>query len=340
MRAAFLSANIAVLGAVAYFVTQNPQSSRSAAIIPALSSSSTTPDVANPLDQLSSANIALTIARLNNLPETTAITNQADSQASELALAPANDMAVSKPQVITTALKSKADIQSYKVVEGDTISAIASKFGVTSDSIRWSNNMTGEAVAAGTTVTIPPVNGIVHTVAAGDTADQLAAKFKANKDQIVAYNDAEINGLVVGEKIIIPNGTITPPAPVPARAIASANRSVGFAFGNSPKYGYNGYDYGYCTWYVANGISVPSNWGNANTWDNLAPLSGWTVSKVPTAGSIGQSNRGSEGHVGIVTAVREDGFIKYSDMNGLAGWGREGSSDWASPTIFENYIRR
>ncbi len=342
VRAAFLSANVALLGTVAYFVTQNPQSSSSAAIVPALSSNSTTPEVANPLDQLSSANIALTIARLNNLPETTAITNQADSQASELAQAPANDVAVSKPQVVATALKSKADIQTHTVVEGETISAIATKYGVTSDSIRWSNNMTGEAVNAGASITIPPVNGIVHKVVAGDTADTLAAKYKANKDQIVAYNDGDFYGLVVGEQIIIPNGTVTPPAPVPARVIASANRpaAVGFAFGSSASYGYNGYDYGYCTWYVANRISVPNNWGNANTWDNLAPLSGWTVSSVPTAGSIGQTNRGSEGHVGVVTAVREDGFIKYSDMNGLAGWGREGSSDWVSPAKFENYIRR
>ena len=340
VRAAFLAANIALLGTVGYFVTQNPQAPQSAAMVPTLSNGLATPSTTNPLDQLSSANIALTIARLNNLPETTAITNQADSQASELTFVPSNDTAVSKPQVVTTALKSKADIAAYTVTEGDSISSIATKFGVTSDSIRWSNGMTGEVVNTGTSLTIPPVNGIVHTVVSGDNADKLAAKFKANKDQIIAYNDAEIDGLVVGEKIIIPNGTITPVTPVPARVIASASRSVGFAFGNSATYGYNGYDYGYCTWYVASHISVPSNWGNANTWDNLAPLSGWTVSNVPTAGSIGQTNRGSEGHVAVVTAVREDGFIKYSDMNGLAGWGREGSSDWVSPAKFENFIRR
>ncbi|MDL2341764.1 MAG: LysM peptidoglycan-binding domain-containing protein [Patescibacteria group bacterium] len=344
VRAAFLTVNLIILGSIGYFVTQNPQTPRSTAMAPALASSKTVSAVSNPLDQLSSADIALTIAKLNNLPETTAITNQADSQASELRSSLASDTVVDKPQVVLTALKSKADIKAYKAVDGDTISSIATKFGVTSDSIRWSNNLTGDAVTVGASLTIPPVNGIVHTVVAGDTADSLATTFKANKDQIVAYNDAEINGLKPGEKIIVPNGTITPVVPVTARTIArvaSVPTAIGYAFGSTAMYGSNGYDYGYCTWYVANRISVPSNWGNANTWDNLAPLSGWTVSSVPRAGAIGQSNRGAEGHVAVIEAVSDDAtMIKYSDMNGLAGYGRVGYSEWVSAAKFENYIYR
>ena len=336
--------NVSILGVVGYVITQNPKPARADAIAPALSSAKATPAVANPLDQLSSADIALTVARLNNLPETTAITNQADSQASELRSSLASNTVSNKPQVVQTALKSKADIKTYKTVDGDTITGIATKFNVTSDSIRWSNNLTGDAVTVGSALTIPPVNGIVHTVVAGDTADALATKYKANNDQIVAYNDAEINGLRPGDKIIVPNGTITPVVPLTARAMASSagvGRTASYAFGSTALYGSNGYDYGYCTWYVANRIAVPSNWGNANTWDNLAPISGWTVSSVPRAGAIGQSNRGSEGHVAVVEAVSEDGtMIKYSDMNGLAGFGRVGYSEWTSSAKFENYIYR
>ena len=343
VRLAFLALNVSILGVVGYAITQNPKTARADAVAPALLSSKATPSVANPLDQLSSADIALTVARLNNLPETTAITNQADSQASELRSSLASSTVVNKPQVVQTALKSKADIKTYKAVDGDTISSIATKFSVTSDSIRWSNNLTGDTVTIGNALTIPPVNGIVHTVVAGDTADTLAAKYKANKDQIVAYNDAEINGLRPGDKIIVPNGTITPVVPVTARAIAytaaTASRTTSYAFGTTALYGSNGYDYGYCTWYVANRVAVPSNWGNANTWDNLAPLSGWTVSSSPHAGGIAQSNRGSEGHVAYVEAVSEDGtMIKYSDMNGLAGFGRVGYSEWTPSSHFENYI--
>ena len=105
--------------------------------------------------------------------------------------------------------------------------------------------------------------------------------------------------------------------------------------------GYNGYDYGYCTWYAAGRVPVPSNWGNANTWDNLARVSGWNVSGTPRVGAVAQTNRGYYGHVAVVEAVSPDGtMIKYSDMNGLAGFNRVGYSGWVPISKFDNYIYR
>ena len=335
IRMALLASNVLVLGIILAFVLHNPQSQ--SATKASVASSSSAETVANPLDQVSSADIALTVARLGSLPETTAINNQAQSQAAEIALATYNNNVISKPQVVATALKSSADIKDYTVVAGDTISSIATKFGVTSDSIRWSNGLSGEAVAAGRALRIPPVNGIVYTVNNGDTPDSLAARFRANKDKIIAYNDAEIKGLTPGQRIIIPDAVqvATATAARPA-AIRGA-----FAWGTGPVYG-NGYDYGYCTWYVASRISVPGNWGNANTWAYYAPASGWKVSKRPVAGSIGQTTGPGYGHVAIVNEVSADGtMIKYSDMNGLAGWGRVGTTaDWVPASRYHNFIYR
>jgi surface antigen len=337
IRIGLLASNVIVLGIISAFVLQNPQSDGSVA--PAILQSSGTSEAANPLDQVSSADIALTVARLGGLNETTAVTNQAQSQAAEVAVAATNNNVVSKPQVVATALKSSADIRDYTVVAGDSISSIATKFGVTSDSVRWSNGLSGEAVAVGTKLVIPPVNGIVYTVNANDTPDSLAAKFRSNKDKIIAYNDAEIKGLVLGQRIIIPDAVQVAPAATP-RAAAAVRGAT--AWGISPVYGYNGYDYGYCTWYVANRIPVPANWGNANTWAYYAGASGWTVSKTPVAGAVGQTSAGYYGHVAVVEAVSADGsMIKYSDMNGLAGWGRVGTTaDWVSATKFQHYIYR
>ena len=290
----------------------------------------------NPLDQLSSADIAANASRIANMPEATAVTNQADTVSAELAVT-ANDSLVSKPQIIASDLKTRSDIQDYLVKDGDTVSSIAAQFNVTSDSIRWSNSLTGDAVTPGAHLSIPPLNGVIYTVVAGDTAQSLAAKYSASADQITAFNDAEISGLRPGEKIIVPNGKVQQPTYV-ARSTSS---SASFSFGGSAIYGYNGYDWGFCTWYVANRISVPSNWGNANTWDNLAPLSGWTVSSTPRQGAIAQHNNGAFGHVAYVEAVSPDGtMIKYSDMNGLAGFGRIGYSGWVSASKFPNYIYR
>jgi len=339
IKLGFISANIVVLAIVTFFVLSARTSSAHNVTVSGHAAASAQVPV-NPLDEVSSADIAVTVSRMAGLSESTAVTNLADSQDLAVTTAPTSDDVVSKPQVTATSFKSNKDIQTYVVQGGDTISSIAAKFSVTSDSVRWSNNISGEAVTAGTKLLIPPVgySGIVYTVKAGDTIDSIANKYKADKAELTRANDAEIAGLHVGEQIIIPNGT--QPVVVTARAVSVTYGS--FAWGSSAVYGSNGYDYGYCTWYVANRVSVPANWGNANTWDNYAPASGWTVSSTPNGpGAIAQSDAGAEGHVAYVEAVSADGtMIKYSDMNGLAGWGRVGYSDWVSVSHFPHYIFR
>jgi surface antigen len=336
IRVGLLFSNFAVLGVILAVVLQNPHTTglTNASVLNNNAAGSATP--LNPLDQVSSADIALTVARMDSLSETTAITNQAESQAAEVALASSNDNVVNKPQVVATALKSRADIQNYTTVGGDTVTSIAAKFSVTSDSIRWSNGLNSDSVAVGRKLVIPPVNGIVYTVKPGDTADSLASQYRANRDKIIAYNDAEIGGLKPGEQIIIPDATRVSSATASTISTASTRS---FPWGSAPMYGFNGYDYGYCTWYVATQIAVPGNWGNANTWSYYASMSGWHVSSVPTVGAIAQTPAGWFGHVAIVDAVSADGTqIQYRDMNGIAGWGRVGYSGWVPTSRFPHYI--
>lgn len=339
VRAAFVTLNLVVVCGVTFVVLMARSSSAAPTV--ALQNHAATPVAVNPLDEVSSADIAVTVSRLAGMPEQTAVTNQADSQDIAVTTAPVTDNVVNKPQVTSTTFKSNKDIQTYVVQAGDDISTIAAKFSVTSDSIRWSNNISGNAVSAGTKLLIPPVgySGIVYTVKAGDTIDSLASKYKADKTELITANDAEIAGVHVGEQIIIPNGQ----QPVAPKAASTAGVTYGsFAWGTSAVYGSNGYDYGYCTWYVATRVSVPANWGNANTWAYYAPASGWTVSSTPNGpGAIAQTSAGAEGHVAYVEAVSADGtMIKYSDMNGLAGWGRVGFSDWVPVSHFPHYIYR
>jgi surface antigen len=288
--------------------------------------------VPSPLDQLSSAQIALTVSKMTSLPETTPITNQADSQKAELAMASSTSgNIVLKPQVIDTKTKSIANLVYYTVQPGDTLSGLASTFGVTSNSISWSNNLGGSNPKAGTKLVIPPVNGVVYTIKAGDTAQGLASKYGSSASDIISFNNGEVSGLQVGQTIVIPNGSIQAPV------------FVSF-------YGGNGYDFGYCTWYVANQVAVPTNWGNAATWSYYARQSGWNVSSNPSVGAIAQTPyaAGGQGHVAVVRAVNGDGTIWVSEMNSFGqksmtdsspygGWDR---TDWkiVSTSHFPNYI--
>jgi len=272
---------------------------------------------------------------MTKVPELTAVRNQADSEVALLANIPTDTHALTKPQIVSTSQKSRYDIKHYVVQAGDTADSVATKFGLTVASITGSNNLNSSTLKPGSTILIPPGNGLVYQVKSGDTVSSIVNRYGADSDLFISVNDAE-NGVSAGNYVWIPN------VAVPAFSrYASAGATLRVA-SFSPNYGYNGYDYGYCTYYVASRIAVPSNWGNANTWDNYARATpGWAVVLTPVPGAIAQTDRGGLGHVGIVSEVSADGtMIKYSDMNGLAGWGRVGYSDWTSASRFEHYIVR
>ena len=327
-----IGGNLLLLLLVGVFVLTNRSASQTVRASTLHSAVSTATSAAKPLDTLSSAQIALTAAQLTNLPELTAIHNQADSDSLVLAVVPNDSSALAKPQIVSTSQKSKQDIIHYTTQSGDTIDSLAAKFGVSSSSIKWSNNITGTTLSPNLKLSIPPVNGIVYTVKAGDTPATLAAKYSADEGQIIAVNDAEINGLKAGEQIVIPNGKVAPVVSYSSYGYRTSGTFVA-------SYGGNGYDYGWCTYYAASRVAVPNNWGNANTWDDYARMSGWTVSSRPVVGAIAQTDSGWGGHVAIVEAVSPDGTqIKYSDMNGIAGWGRVGYSGWVPVSSFPHYI--
>lgn len=341
----FIAGNAVIIGIVGVVVIDNKPTSeqRSAAF-----ASTPSKTLANPLDLVSASDIATTVAKMTNLPETTAVVNQAQSaDATSIMTASSSNSITSKPTVTATALKSKADIISYVSQPGDTISSLAQKFNVTSDSIRWSNDLTGNTVASGTQLDIAPIsNGLVYTVKAGDTPDSLAQKFRTSKEKIVAFNDAELKGLTVGEHALIPDGTVIPVAAIPSFTAVG----TGFAFGgNSPIYsnGATGYDFGQCTYWVALrrsqiGMPVPSNLGNAITWIQLAQLAGLSTGNVPRKGAViwtppakQSSYYAQYGHVGFVEDVLPDGTVKTSDMN-VKGWNVI-SSRTMSPALAAEY---
>jgi surface antigen len=338
VRHGFVYANLAlilIVTAVVWGGHNNATKSTSSSL---LSQSSDSRSEA-PLDTISSADIAANIAKVAKLPEAVTVTNQADSYNAQLVSANVDQTIVSKPQLVAGGTKSRKDIQKYVAVSGDSISSLATKFGVTSDSIRWSNSLSGENIPAGKELVIPPRNGVIYKVASGDTIESIAQKYHADKDQLVAFNDIEITGLPVGENILIPDG-VQPVAPVASSRSSYADS--GIVYGYAPTWGDNGYTRGYCTYYAASRVKIPNNWGNANTWAIYARLSGWTVSPRPIKGAIAQTTAGWAGHVAIVEDVSPDGaMMKYSDMNGICGYGCVGiTKDWVPISHFQNYIYR
>ncbi len=334
-RWGLISGNVFLLVAIGAFIIINRSANQTVRTGTANKAVTTAASVPNPLDHVSSAQIALQAAQMTKVPELTAVHNQADSENALLAIVPNDTTSVAKPQIVTTSQKSRYDIISYVVQNGDTADSVAAKFHVTTGSITGSNGLGGTALKPGVTILIPPGNGIIYKVGASDSVGSIVSKYGADRDLLIAVNDAE-GGLKPGDNIWIPNVT------QPGISLNYSTRVASTAVPNySPIYGYNGYDYGFCTWYVASKVAIPSNWGNANTWARYARTTpGWAVSLTPVAGAVGQNDGPYLGHVGIVEEVSADGtMIKYSDMNGLAGWGRVGrTSDWTPASHFQHFI--
>jgi len=311
IRYGLLTLNIGILIAVALFIFKNPHSS-TAVKQGAFNDQEVASAVANPLDELSSADIAVQVASLTRLPEAPSVKNNADSQNEQLKVAPSGNQAVAMPQIVSTALKSKKDIKTYISKEGDTVSALVALFGVTSESIKGSNGLTRDAIPAGKTLYIPPVTGLAYQVKAGDTVDSLATKYRTNKEQLIADNDTDVSGLKVGEYILLRDGSIPPPV--------VSYVSTNYAWGLSAVYGAggNGYDFGWCTWYASKrraeiGRPVPSNLGNAYSWYRIARAQGLPTGLAPAVGAVAVNEGGN--HVMVVEQVNEDGSFWVSEMN-------------------------
>jgi LysM repeat protein len=333
-RIAIFAANILIFAAVGILVATNSSSADQKPNLSTLGVAGSEEIASNPLDEISSADIAVNVARQTNLAEATAVTNTADSENASLAVSSSDDTVVSKPQVISDGLKSNKDIVHYTVQKGDDVPGVAEKFGITSETLKLSNNLDSDSLTSGMDLVISPVDGLVYRVQPGDTPESLASKYRANADQIIAFNDVELTGrLKPGVLIVIPDGS-QPKEHHFVFPVANQGGGATFSLG-----GGSGYAFGWCTYYAAARSGAPPGWGNAATWAYYAALDGWTVSSVPRVGAIAQTNRN---HVGIVEWVSPDGsMIKYSDMNGIAGFNRVGySGEVPAHSVFQHFIYR
>ncbi len=281
------------------------------------------PGISISVDEVTSANVAKIIANDANIIVADNVNNLASNVEAKVNLSISEQSYVAKPQIVETNAKTSEDIVDYVAKDGDTVKSIAGKFGITEDTVREANDLTGSLVAEGKKLKILPVSGLLYEVKSGDTAVKLAEKYSSNEEDIISFNDAEVSGLVAGEQIIIPGGK--KPAPIPVVTFASfAPVYSGPVATSTPTYGGNGYVWGNCTWYVSNrraelGRSVPNQLGNAGSWGYLAASFGMKVNNTPAPGAVFVEPYGSYlGHVGVVERVNPDGSILISEMN--YGW--------------------
>lgn len=212
--------------------------------------------------------------------------------------------------------------QEYVVVSGDTVGTIAERFQVSTNTIRWANNLTSDTLRVGQKLTIPPGNGILYTTKKGDTLDAIALKYKTTSDKIRTANLlGEI--LPTGSKIFLPDAQQPPVAVAVNANVRSGQGGAAFSLKVvNPKGA--GFVPGHCTYFVAQ--HWPVKWrGHARYWFKNANAAGYKTGQVAKPGSIvvwyGPGYNLAYGHVGIVMSVdAAAGTMVVKDMNYAGLW--------------------
>lgn len=262
------------------------------------------------VDELAAANAVTNLAETAELPSAGDLRESETSLTIKKSLSQNDAEVITKPDIVKPDTSAARGISSYVTKEGDTMESIAKKFKISSQTLRWANNTTSDAVEPNKTLVVPLVDGVVYTVKDGDTAQSLAEKYKTSAERVVLYNDIDDGAkLSTGSRIVLPGGEL--PENERPGYVASRSRSTTSGSRNwlTASVG-NRYAAGNCTWYAYErrlqlGRPIGSFWGHAKAWSDSARAAGFVVNDVPAPGAIIQNTWGGfgYGHVGIVERV-------------------------------------
>jgi len=285
------------------------------------------------VDEVLATSIAASLAQATNLSVAPNVVQLAASTQIKSDLSQADNTVITKPQILQSYTESRSVI-TYTAKAGDTATAIAAQYHITTDTLKWANNLTSDAISEGKVLQILPTDGVLYAVKSGDTLESISDKYKVDKTRVVLYNDLDQSGITVGKSIVLPGATLPNnerPGYVAPVAVLFAGYSSGFGGDTwrikigTPGYDGNTYAYGNCTRYVYDrrvelGLPVGANWGNASTWAYAARNAGLVVNSTPSVGAIVQ-NGGGAGHVAIVESISDDGDVSVSEMNAYVSGG-------------------
>jgi len=249
-----------------------------------------------------------------------------------------DDGTIYKPVAVNTVVHDgKGLLQTYTVRSGDTLTGIASHYGVTMMTVWWANKLTSkDDLHVGQKLIIPPVNGLIVNVKDGDTLDSLATAYKVEATDIVAVNQLDDPTLIIGQTLILPDAVGAPiPTPKPTPRPPSGGGGGG---GGGP----STYGGGSFTWPVSGGGNYISQYFHYGHYGlDIAADYGSTVRAAASGRVIfaGWKNNGGGYQVwishgsGLYTTYNHMSAVSVSSGANVAEGqrvGRIGSSGWAT----------
>jgi murein DD-endopeptidase MepM/ murein hydrolase activator NlpD len=256
-----------------------------------------------------------------------------------------DDGTIYKPVAVDTTVESGSSLlRHYSVRSGDTLTTIASHFGVSMMTVWWANHLTTkDTLKVGESLVIPPVNGLIVTVKSSDTLDALAATYKVDSAAILDLNGLTDPNLVVGQVLVLPGAQGAPiptaaPTPTPTpRPVSRPSTSGGGGTVRPPTY-----TGGAWAWPVVGGNNYISQYFHYGHYAIDIAAQYGTPIVSPLAGTVvfaGWSNNGGGYEVwvahggGIYTAHNHMSAVSVSVGQSVGRGqlvGRVGMSGWAT----------
>ena len=93
----------------------------------------------------------------------------------------------------------------YRIVSGDTLYSIASRYGVSVGELKSLNNLTNNNLSVGQVIKVPVMDTTVYTVKRGDTLYSIAREYNVTPNDLMSYNNLTSNLLSIGQILRIPS---------------------------------------------------------------------------------------------------------------------------------------
>jgi murein DD-endopeptidase MepM/ murein hydrolase activator NlpD len=114
--------------------------------------------------------------------------------------------------------RKRTTYTTYTVRPGDTLSSIGQQFKISTDAIKYVNNLTEASIlTVGKELSIPPVSGLIHTVKSGETLESIATKYDVPQQAVADFNYIlNTSTLASGTELVIPDAKVPQPVYIPS----------------------------------------------------------------------------------------------------------------------------
>lgn len=111
--------------------------------------------------------------------------------------------------MILQELPLSLSISTHVLDKGQTIDAVAKRYGLSRDSLISMNGIVNvKRIQAGSILKIPNMDGVLHTVKKGEGLSAIASRYKTDRIGILDANDLDTDILHVGQVLFIPGGRL------------------------------------------------------------------------------------------------------------------------------------